>query len=102
MVAEQICRIPIADLTTIRITCKKCSRTTETTVEDASSLPTGRCALCNERFFDTRSGNDPFGSLASAMRRFDELADKFSIEFAITDQDDKSRLNIPVPRTGQS
>ena len=83
MVAEQICRIPIADLATIRITCKKCNRTTETTVEDASGLPSGRCPLCNERFFDTCAGSDPFESLASAIAPIDELADKFSIEFVV-------------------
>jgi hypothetical protein len=86
MVVERISRIPLADLTTIRITCKKCNRTAETTVDDAAMIPAGRCALCNERFFDTRGGgNDPFEALGSAMRRFEELADKFAIEFVIPD-----------------
>ncbi len=90
MVAERICRIPAEDLKTIRITCKKCGRTAETTIEDAADMLPGSCNLCRERFFETRGGNDPISALAAAMRRFGELIDKFSVEFVIPDPEGKA------------
>jgi hypothetical protein len=90
MVAERICRIPLEDLKTIRITCKKCGRTAETTIEDAADMLVGSCNLCRDRFFDIRGSNDPIGTLATAIRRFGELRDKFSVEFVISDPEGKA------------
>ena len=87
MVVERSCRIPIADLQTIRFTCQKCNRITETTIEDAADLSMqGMCKHCSDRFFEMR-GQNPFAELASALRRFADLNGKVSVEFVISDSD---------------
>jgi len=88
MVTERICKIPQSDLSTIRVTCVKCNRAFETSIEDASSIATsGMCPLCGDRLFDSRNlANEPFAMLAGAMRRFEELKSKYAVEFVISEQ----------------
>jgi hypothetical protein len=102
VVTKRVIRIPQADLTTIRITCKSCGRTAEGTVEASPQLHSGgACKLCTEGL-GIHPGlhgpkDDPFTSLHSAWRRFKELEKHFAVEFVIPADDDKE----PNPATNR-
>lgn len=86
MVAERICRIPIADLTRVRVTCQKCKVSTEAQSLNAATtaIPDGTCRHCGTRFYETRhQQKDLLAELAWAMEELSKRQEVLAVEFVI-------------------
>ena len=90
MVAESILRIPLEDLKTIRIMCKKCGMTTEGPFNSTQNriAITGQCGGCQHRFYDAKTGGANYlFDLMSNAEQLLQLASVLSVEFVIPDPD---------------
>jgi hypothetical protein len=91
MVAEKIYKLPIADISRIRITCNKCKISSEAVSpkELAGFMVQGMCPHCQALLYETQSGRaDPMTQLATALERLGELQTA-TVEFVISDPESK-------------
>jgi len=83
---ERIFRVFLNELTTIRVTCKDCSRTVECAIADvASQFKNGNCPFCNAGVvLGHGNGSGDLGDLVLAIRHLQERAPKLTVEFPIS------------------
>lgn len=87
MKTTKILNIPLSDLSTIRLTCKKCRATVElATRQHGALLKNGMCRFCGEILWDdsTTSAN-PLLELRSALLGLEKWSDVLDVEFTIPD-----------------
>jgi hypothetical protein len=98
MVAEKIYRLPLADISRIRITCHNCKISSEAASPSKLSgvMPYGQCPHCKATLYETQAmRNDPMAKLGEAMDRLVELQG-LTIEFVIPDPENQPKKILPA------
>jgi hypothetical protein len=90
--SEEVLRIFLSDLTTIRITCQRCNTTIETNVADVGRRMKAtfqKCPFCNSDFLISRAPGSPganydgFSALAETFAFLQSIKDQAAIEFPV-------------------
>lgn len=78
--------VELADLSKVRLTCKKCQGTIEVDAMHPHKLHNhGECRLCGEIFFQATANTDPLKDLRSVLLQIEKMQVAFSVEFAIVE-----------------
>ena len=86
--SEEILKVFLADLRTVRVTCQKCKTTVECDIEGIGQrLSRNMCPICSNDFtFGPTTGpNDynPFRALAELFKHLEAVKNQAKVEFPV-------------------
>jgi hypothetical protein len=85
MTIQKISSVPLTDLKTLRITCRKCGGVIEVPIQSAGNASSnGGCRLCGNQFALPRDLNK-MTVLAEAIDAITKQENEFTVEFPIRD-----------------
>jgi hypothetical protein len=84
MASTKMVRIPIADLTVVRITCKHCNACFEVPIADvAKRFRSGDCPFCTETIFRGQERNKPIEQIAYVLSELAGDQKLSEVEFVV-------------------
>ena len=86
MVVQHILRIPHGDVSSVRVTCRKCGKSAELSVGEAhAAVDNNRCHFCCEEWIslDSWKAGDPLSALEQAWAALDKHNKALLVEFVV-------------------